>query len=160
MLKRRNTTKVPTSTCTTRMSRLRRTRNTSSTLFLLKVSLALAYIVASRRRRRRRRGEGGQDTQAGATIVDYPCRSSTWPTCASRRSSRSCTEPTTTSRSTTWRARSLNSARSSSSTRTVIRSPCDAAVPEVYAERAEIYIKLCDFSSAIANFKKALQYLQ
>ena len=32
-------------------------------------------------------------------------------------------------------------------------------VPEVYAERAEIYIKLCDFSSAIANFKKALQYL-
>lgn len=30
-------------------------------------------------------------------------------------------------------------------------------VPEVYAERAEIYIKLCDFSSAISNFKKALQ---
>ena len=29
-------------------------------------------------------------------------------------------------------------------------------VPEAYAERAEIYIKLCDFSSAIANFKKAL----
>lgn len=29
-------------------------------------------------------------------------------------------------------------------------------VPEVYAERAEIYVKLCDFSSAIANFKKAL----
>ena len=29
-------------------------------------------------------------------------------------------------------------------------------VPEVYAEKAEIYIKLCDFSSAIANFKKAL----
>ena len=29
-------------------------------------------------------------------------------------------------------------------------------VPEVYAERAEIYIKLCDFSSAISNFKKAL----
>ena len=30
-------------------------------------------------------------------------------------------------------------------------------VPEVYAERAEIYIKLCDFSSSISNFKKALQ---
>lgn len=30
-------------------------------------------------------------------------------------------------------------------------------VPEAYAERAEIYIKLCDFSSAISNFKKALQ---
>jgi hypothetical protein len=30
-------------------------------------------------------------------------------------------------------------------------------VPEVYAERAEIYIKLCDFSSAISNFKKAIQ---
>jgi len=30
------------------------------------------------------------------------------------------------------------------------------AVAEVYAERAEIYIKLCDFSSAIANFKKAV----
>jgi tetratricopeptide (TPR) repeat protein len=29
-------------------------------------------------------------------------------------------------------------------------------VPEVYAERGEIYIKLCDFSSAISNFKKAL----
>ena len=29
-------------------------------------------------------------------------------------------------------------------------------MPEVYAERAEIYVKLCDFSSAIANFKKAL----
>lgn len=34
----------------------------------------------------------------------------------------------------------------------------DKNIPEVYAERAEIYIKLCDFSSAIANFKKALQY--
>ncbi len=33
----------------------------------------------------------------------------------------------------------------------------DKNIPEVYAERAEIYIKLCDFSSAIANFKKALQ---
>lgn len=30
------------------------------------------------------------------------------------------------------------------------------SVAEVYAERAEIYIKLCDFSSAIANFKKAV----
>lgn len=29
-------------------------------------------------------------------------------------------------------------------------------VPEVYAEKAEIYIMLCDFSSAIAHFKKAL----
>lgn len=29
-------------------------------------------------------------------------------------------------------------------------------VPEVYAEKAEIYLKLCDFSSAICNFKKAL----
>ena len=29
-------------------------------------------------------------------------------------------------------------------------------VPEAYAERAECYIKLCDFSSAISNFKKAL----
>jgi tetratricopeptide (TPR) repeat protein len=33
-------------------------------------------------------------------------------------------------------------------------------VPEAYAERAEIYIKLCDFSSAIANFKKALSLRQ
>ena len=33
----------------------------------------------------------------------------------------------------------------------------DKNIPEVYAERAEIYIKLCDFSSAISNFKKALQ---
>ncbi len=32
----------------------------------------------------------------------------------------------------------------------------DKNIPEVYAERAEIYIKLCDFSSAISNFKKAL----
>ncbi len=29
-------------------------------------------------------------------------------------------------------------------------------VAEVYAEKAEIYIMLCDFSSAIAHFKKAL----
>ena len=33
-------------------------------------------------------------------------------------------------------------------------------VPEAYAERAEIYIKLCDFSSAISNFKKALSLRQ
>lgn len=33
----------------------------------------------------------------------------------------------------------------------------DKSIPEAYAERAEIYIKLCDFSSAISNFKKALQ---
>lgn len=32
----------------------------------------------------------------------------------------------------------------------------EVLVPEVYAERAEIYIKLCDFSSAISNFKKAI----
>jgi len=32
----------------------------------------------------------------------------------------------------------------------------DKNLPEVYAEKAEIYIKLCDFSSAIQNFKKAL----
>jgi Tfp pilus assembly protein PilF len=32
----------------------------------------------------------------------------------------------------------------------------DKNIPEAYAERAEIYIKLCDFSSAISNFKKAL----
>ncbi|CDW77540.1 tetratricopeptide repeat protein 16 [Stylonychia lemnae] len=32
----------------------------------------------------------------------------------------------------------------------------DKNIPEVYAERAEIYIKLCDFSSAISNFKKAI----
>jgi len=30
-------------------------------------------------------------------------------------------------------------------------------IPEVYAEKAEIYIKLCDFSSAIQQFKKAIQ---
>jgi tetratricopeptide (TPR) repeat protein len=35
-----------------------------------------------------------------------------------------------------------------------------AIVPEAYAERAEIYIKLCDFSSAISNFKKALSLRQ
>ena len=29
--------------------------------------------------------------------------------------------------------------------------------PEVYAERAEIYVKMWDFSSAIAHFKKALR---
>jgi len=33
----------------------------------------------------------------------------------------------------------------------------DKNIAEVYAERAVIYIKLCDFSSAISNFKKALQ---
>ena len=32
----------------------------------------------------------------------------------------------------------------------------DKNIPEVYAEKAEIYIKLCDFSSAIQQFKKAL----
>lgn len=36
----------------------------------------------------------------------------------------------------------------------------DKNIPEVYAERAEIYIKLCDFSSAISNFKKALALKQ
>lgn len=33
----------------------------------------------------------------------------------------------------------------------------DKTIAEAYAERAEIYLKLCDFSSAIANFKKAIQ---
>ena len=33
----------------------------------------------------------------------------------------------------------------------------DDKIAEVYAEKAEIYIKLCDFSSAIQQFKKALQ---
>ena len=32
----------------------------------------------------------------------------------------------------------------------------DKSIPEVYVEKAEIYIKLCDFSSAIQCFKKAL----
>ena len=32
----------------------------------------------------------------------------------------------------------------------------DKTIPEVYVEKAEIYIKLCDFSSAIQQFKKAL----
>ena len=32
----------------------------------------------------------------------------------------------------------------------------DKNIPEVYAEKAEIYIKLCDFSSAIQHFRKAL----
>jgi len=32
----------------------------------------------------------------------------------------------------------------------------DKTIPEVYVEKAEIYIKLCDFSSAIGCFKKAL----
>lgn len=32
----------------------------------------------------------------------------------------------------------------------------DKSIAEAYAERAEIYLKLCDFSSAIANFKKAI----
>lgn len=56
----------------------------------------------------------------------------------------------------------MNSRRSFSSIKTVtIRKKSfdtSCIVPEVYAERAEIYIKLCDFSSAISNFKKALQY--
>jgi len=34
----------------------------------------------------------------------------------------------------------------------------DKTIAEVYAEKAEIYIKLCDFSSAIAQFKKALYH--
>ena len=33
----------------------------------------------------------------------------------------------------------------------------DKNIAEVYAEKAEIFIKLCDFSSAIQQFKKALQ---
>ena len=33
----------------------------------------------------------------------------------------------------------------------------DKKIPEVYAEKAEIYIKLCDFSSAIQQFKVALR---
>jgi Tfp pilus assembly protein PilF len=32
----------------------------------------------------------------------------------------------------------------------------DKSIPEVYVEKAEIYIKLCDFSSAVSCFKKAL----
>lgn len=32
----------------------------------------------------------------------------------------------------------------------------DKTIPEVFVEKAEIYIKLCDFSSAIQCFKKAL----
>lgn len=32
----------------------------------------------------------------------------------------------------------------------------DKTIPEVYVEKAEIYIKLCDFSSAIQCYKKAL----
>ena len=32
----------------------------------------------------------------------------------------------------------------------------DKTIPEVYVEKAEIYIKLCDFSSAIQCFKKAI----
>jgi Tfp pilus assembly protein PilF len=32
----------------------------------------------------------------------------------------------------------------------------DKTIPEVYVEKAEIYIKLCDFSTAISCFKKAL----
>ena len=34
----------------------------------------------------------------------------------------------------------------------------DKTIAAVYAEKAEIYIKLCDFSSAILFFKKALHY--
>jgi hypothetical protein len=52
-----------------------------------------------------------------------------------------------------------NSAKLSSTIKTVIYLPEKSSlliVPEVYAERAEIYIKLCDFSSAISNFKKAI----
>lgn len=33
----------------------------------------------------------------------------------------------------------------------------DKNIAEVYAEKAEIYIKLCDFSSAIQQFKAALR---
>ena len=32
----------------------------------------------------------------------------------------------------------------------------DKTIPEVFVEKAEIYIKLCDFSSAINCFKQAL----
>lgn len=32
----------------------------------------------------------------------------------------------------------------------------DKSIPEVFVEKAEIYIKLCDFSSAITCFKQAL----
>ena len=32
----------------------------------------------------------------------------------------------------------------------------DKSIPEVYIEKAEIFIKICDFSSAIQCFKKAL----
>jgi len=32
----------------------------------------------------------------------------------------------------------------------------DKNIGELYAEKAEIYIKMCDFSSAIQQFKKAL----
>jgi len=32
----------------------------------------------------------------------------------------------------------------------------DKTIPEVFVEKAEIYIKLCDFSSAITCFKQAL----
>lgn len=32
----------------------------------------------------------------------------------------------------------------------------DKTIPEVYVEKAEIYIKLCDFSSAIQCYKKAM----
>ena len=32
----------------------------------------------------------------------------------------------------------------------------EKTIPDVYVEKAEIYIKLCDFSSAIQCFKKAL----
>ena len=32
----------------------------------------------------------------------------------------------------------------------------DKNIPEVHVERAEIYIKMCDFSSAISSLKKAL----
>ena len=36
----------------------------------------------------------------------------------------------------------------------------DKKIPEVYVEKAEIFIKICDFSSAIQCFKKALLLTQ
>jgi len=58
----------------------------------------------------------------------------------------------------------LTSQKSCSLTKKVshLKRRPDRLVPEVYAERGVIYMKLCDFSSAISNFKKAisLKYLQ
>ena len=34
----------------------------------------------------------------------------------------------------------------------------DKTIAEVYAEKAELYMKMCDFSSAIQQFKKALYF--